>query len=663
MSVANLFTNFSSGYYRDYLGDFYSPATASYFPGPNVSTGDPTVSFSSPPVLGSILGSWLSDPAEAISQDPWEPLSHTHIPSEWETNTETAIIYEIDGSLTGSNPLTGYFGADNGIFVWVNGEYKFGALAPGFAEPEEYKVDLGSLKSGKNYIQILREDHGRTTGFIVQILGEIDPGIFIESIPVADGYAFGYDHIYLVYRDINGEETVLSGGFTRDTFSLGIKGAGAPLMIEKSSESRFSETLVERGSRRLDLGGRNPAEVWDRMRQHAMRINEADLPYKALIGNSNSAIASILYSVGIDIKSNIPFNTKPSDLPGIDNLLVPPEKDAQGKDLVLSLANPQPGTIGLKRDETALVIDINRDGVIERSTDFVIQNFFQGNEAGPGFLKQVGNLNGNDILNANRQVLNVGTDFNGDRKADLVWRNTETGENIVWRLDGTTLIGSDSLVAVPSRNWVMGGTGDFNGDGKTDLAWRNNATGENVVWFMDGKTIAETGSFLTITDRNWVMGGTGDFNGDGKTDLAWRNYATGENAIWLMDGTNIAQAAFIQPVPDRNWVMSGAGDFNRDNKADLVWRNDATGENAIWLMNGTQLLSGNYFTAVKDSNWRIGQTGDFNQDGNTDIAWHNGASGLNAVWLMNGTQLDQGRFIAPLQGSSWNLINSRSPLT
>ncbi len=29
-------------------------------------------------------------------------------------------------------------------------------------------------------------------------------------------------------------------------------------------------------------------------------------------------------------------------------------------------------------------------------------------------------------------------------------------------------------------------TGDFNSDGKSDLVWRNSVTGEIVIWLMDG---------------------------------------------------------------------------------------------------------------------------------------------------------------------------------
>ena len=177
--AAQLVTNTSQGYYNDSLGDLYpgSPADplAQYFPGPNVSTGDPTANFAIAPDLSSIteLGSWLDDPDTALTNGFWSGLES--IPRNWAVNSETAIIYEVDGGSNGVSNLVGNFGVDNGIFVWVNGEYKFGATAPGGAPANEYSnIDLGSLAAGENYIQILRADHGGGTGYNVSITGDFN---------------------------------------------------------------------------------------------------------------------------------------------------------------------------------------------------------------------------------------------------------------------------------------------------------------------------------------------------------------------------------------------------------------------------------------------------------------------------------------------------------
>src|SRR5712692_7122437 len=76
---------------------------------------------------------------------------------------------------------------------------------------------------------------------------------------------------------------------------------------------------------------------------------------------------------------------------------------------------------------------------------------------------------------------------------------------------------------------------DFNNDGKSDIFWRNTATGQNYIYPMNGTTILGTEAYVrTVADQNWQVVGIGDFNGDGRADLLWRNSATGQNYIYPM---------------------------------------------------------------------------------------------------------------------------------
>jgi len=87
----------------------------------------------------------------------------------------------------------------------------------------------------------------------------------------------------------------------------------------------------------------------------------------------------------------------------------------------------------------------------------------------------------------------------------------------------------------PSSDWDFL-IGDFNGDRKSDIFWHNKQTGENVVWLMNGTQII-AGSVLPSRDPNWDLS-LASFKGDRKSDIFWHNKQTGENAVWLMDGTN-----------------------------------------------------------------------------------------------------------------------------
>ncbi len=250
----------------------------------------------------------------------------------------------------------------------------------------------------------------------------------------------------------------------------------------------------------------------------------------------------------------------------------------------------------------------------------------------------------------------LGSDFNSDGQSDILWRNSATGENAVWLMNGTNLTGGVLTTPVTDPNWDISGTGDFDSDGQTDLLWRNGATGENAVWLMNGTDLTQGVSITPVADLNWNIGGTGDFDSDGQTDILWRNGATGENAVWLMNGTDLSEGVFITPVADPNWDIGGTGDFDSDGQTDILWRNGATGENAVWLMNGTDLSEGVFITPVADLNWDIGGTGDFDNDSQTDILWRNGATGENAVWLMNGTDLDEGVFTTSVADLNWQIV-------
>jgi hypothetical protein len=130
-------------------------------------------------------------------------------------------------------------------------------------------------------------------------------------------------------------------------------------------------------------------------------------------------------------------------------------------------------------------------------------------------------------------------------------------------------------VIAPARN-------DFNGDKKAEILWRND-DGRVATWQMDGATVSSSGSTSTPSvDTTWKNAGTGDFNGDGKSDILWRNSTTGNVAVWTMNGNTITSSVLTStPTLDQSWKTAGTGDFNGDGKADILWRND-NGSVALW---------------------------------------------------------------------------------
>lgn len=122
---------------------------------------------------------------------------------------------------------------------------------------------------------------------------------------------------------------------------------------------------------------------------------------------------------------------------------------------------------------------------------------------------------------------------NGDGKADILWRNSTTGQVYIWLMNGTTLTSSGSLGSV-SSDWSIAGVGDFDGNGTSDMLWRNSTTGQVYIWFINGTTMSGGGSVSYVTS-DWVIQGVGDYYGSGRAGILWRNSSTEQVYIWLMN--------------------------------------------------------------------------------------------------------------------------------
>ena len=242
--------------------------------------------------------------------------------------------------------------------------------------------------------------------------------------------------------------------------------------------------------------------------------------------------------------------------------------------------------------------------------------------------------------NPNPESFVAVSDFNGDGKSDILWRDTSTEQIYEWLMNGTAVTNTGN--AAPTSDWVIQGVADFNGDGKADILWQNSTTGEVYVWLMNGTSIASQGTPGTVSPSSgWVIAGVGDFNGNGTSDILWRNTTSGEVYLWLMNGTTIASQGEVGAVsPSSGWNIVGVGDFNGDGKADILWQNSTSGEVYIWLMSGTTIASqGTPATVSPSSGWSIAGAGDFDGNGTSDILWRNTTSGEVYIWLMNGTTI------------------------
>lgn len=166
-SAAVIITTASAGLYNSGLGDLAAiDGPGGFLLGANISEGDPTIVLAADPGLAftAAFGTdWL---AGDYTGGTWS-VGPVAVPAAWAVNTETAIVY--DFALGSASSLHIDLGVDNGILVWLNGAFLFGATAAGGANLTEYDINIASLAAGSHSLQILRADHGGATDYAISV--------------------------------------------------------------------------------------------------------------------------------------------------------------------------------------------------------------------------------------------------------------------------------------------------------------------------------------------------------------------------------------------------------------------------------------------------------------------------------------------------------------
>jgi Ca2+-binding RTX toxin-like protein len=143
------------------------------------------------------------------------------------------------------------------------------------------------------------------------------------SLESKDVYPLG-QHLYVVFENDAGQEYVIRGGpqndDPRDFGNIEVE-VGVP--IAQSEDARGSDTVADRGNVLLNVGNRDPGDVWHIMTQQAEEINEEGLSYRAALRaqNSNSVVSSVLHAAGLDPYDATPSNAGSGEFVGRANRL------------------------------------------------------------------------------------------------------------------------------------------------------------------------------------------------------------------------------------------------------------------------------------------------------------------------------------------------------
>jgi len=56
---------------------------------------------------------------------------------------------------------------------------------------------------------------------------------------------------------------------------------------------------------------------------------------------------------------------------------------------------------------------------------------------------------------------------------------------------------------VTNLDWTVAAVGDYNGDGEADIVWRNLDTGANVIWRSGNSRTGQ--AMTTVTSTSWKI--------------------------------------------------------------------------------------------------------------------------------------------------------------
>jgi FG-GAP-like repeat/IPT/TIG domain/Beta-propeller repeat len=248
-------------------------------------------------------------------------------------------------------------------------------------------------------------------------------------------------------------------------------------------------------------------------------------------------------------------------------------------------------------------------------------------------------------------------DLNGDGKADLIGRDSQSGQWWAALSNGSSFTNALWDTWSPAVTWVDVQIGDLNGDGKADLIGRYLQTGQWWAALSNGSGMTNALWDTWNPAVTWVDVQIGDLNGDGKADLIGRYLQTGQWWAALSNGSGLTNVLWDTWNPGVTWVDVHLADLNGDGKADLIGRYLQTGQWWAALSTGSGITNSLWATWSPAATWVDVQVGDFNGDGKMDIAGMESDNGQWWVGLSSGTSLSTSRWDTWSTAVTWVDVN------
>lgn len=132
-----------------------------------------------------LLGDWLQDPAN-LNAD-WSDLES--VLAARAAGSEIAAVYAFDVDSEGWTDVELRLSAGSGLFVWLDGEYIFGASETGVFVDDlnfEYRIELDDLSAGPHFLQLLSENHGGAPGYALELRGTPTGGVVLAATQVPE---------------------------------------------------------------------------------------------------------------------------------------------------------------------------------------------------------------------------------------------------------------------------------------------------------------------------------------------------------------------------------------------------------------------------------------------------------------------------------------------